>query len=162
MKKPFKSKYSKVQNPVLVAMTNAAPITDERNEAWRREENDAMDAMALRRGNNIHWSRLVRMANVAEVMAKAGIGIEVVPVAAEAQVVLAQVHERCRATGRWEMDMDEIHVMRELSEYHNLQRTAIPYGQFMQCFNRVVNIQKTGRVSTPKEILEQVNDLNAV
>ncbi len=160
MKKPFKSKYSRVQNPVLVAMANAAPITDERNNAWLREENEAMDAMALRRGSNLHWNRLVRMANVSEVMAKTGIGVEVIPVAAEAQVVLAQVHERCKPTGKWEMSMDEIHVMRELSEYHNLQRTAVPYGQFMQCFNRVVNTQKTGRVSTPKEILEQINDNN--
>lgn len=159
-KKPFKSRYSRITNPVTVALQNAATISDEINAAWVREELDAIDAMALRRGNPDHWSHLARMINLAEIMAKKGVGPEVIPVAAEAQVLLARVHMHWKKTGVWEMDMDQVHVMREAHQWHNLQRTAVSYGEYKRYFHYFVTSKAEHQ--TASEILEKFDALDTV
>lgn len=160
-KKKFTPKYARVKNPVLMAIENAAVITPMRNAEYRASEAVAIRNLATGQFGPNEWTVLVDIANMAEIMSKDGIGIEVIPVAAEAQVVLAQIRKRFADTGTWTSRPDEVFVMRELQEYHDLQRQSVAYGQYLAYAKKVANYVKGGNGQTFNQILEKVHEAEA-
>ena len=154
-------KYTSVKNPVLMAIENASLISARRNAEYTSSEIQALKNMATGQFGDHEWVVMVDVANMAEVMAKSGVGHEVIPIAAEAQVVLAHIRKRKKEEGTFTCRPDEIFVLRELQEYHDLQRQSVAYGQYLGFAKRVANYVRGGNGNTYQDILEQVNEAEA-
>ena len=71
------------------------------------------------------WRTLVDVLNLSEVMAKAGVGPEVLPVCEKAQDALHKAAMRYQATMKMGLDGLGIQAIRELIEYADLQQGSI-------------------------------------
>jgi len=150
-------KYTSVKNPVLMAIENASVISPKRNAEYKNAELKAIGNMARGEFGNDEWVLMVDITNMAEMMARMGIGHEVIPVAAEAQVVLAKVRKEFADNNVWRIPQSEVFALRELQEYHDLQRQSIHYGQYLQIAKKIRNLVRGGHMTTYADILEEVN-----
>lgn len=156
MKKKSKPRrWPKNQNAVALAMEHACLISEKRNDQYRLVELDAM--ASLRSGHFSHgqWNTLIAITNLSEVLAKAGIGVEVVEIAKQAEIALAQVRMRFKMTAEWKATPEEIDAVSELQQYHNLQRTSIPYGDYCRFSAKAKQMQASGAAVTYEEILRE-------
>lgn len=150
----------RVGNPIEDAIRFCQPIQGKDLADLRNKDNAAIDALARGEADHTHWHWLSEMANVAEVMAKDGIGVELIPIAAEAQVLVAKVYLRCKQEGKRYLTPEEAWGMREFYEWQDLQRQAVPLGKYKAYLKKVKDIHRTGNSClTPEQILEQVDGL---
>jgi hypothetical protein len=156
--KPRRWTKIKIKNPVLVAMENAAVISDARNAEYAVPERNAITALACGEGDKAAWDRVARMLNVAELMAKSGDGVEVIAVAAEAQIELARAANHFYKTGKFLLTAEGAYVLREAAEYHDLQRRSVPYGKYRAYIDRTIATVKCGNTLTANQILEQAHE----
>ena len=70
------------------------------------------------------------MMNICEVMAIEGIGPEALPYCKAAQEALEQAALRYQSTMRMGLSGTGINALREVFEYHDLQRRSIPRSQY--------------------------------
>ncbi len=156
-------KWDLISNPVQVAMENSAITSPKRNSEHAAIEVRSIEAFARGEGSIQAWVDIVHMANVAEIMAKNGIGIEVIPLVADAQVQLCDAYVRRKETNVWNMSPTQIYLLRELREYHELQRLSVTYGQYREFMRKSDNVSKTGgQARFPAQILENAREHNAV
>jgi len=76
------------------------------------------------------WRTLVDVLNLSEVMGKAGVGPEVLPVCAKAQDALHKAALRFEETKKMGLDGPGIQAIRELIEYADLQQASISRSDF--------------------------------
>jgi hypothetical protein len=76
------------------------------------------------------WRTLVDVLNLSEVMGKAGLGPEVLPVCAKAQEALHKAAMRYQETKRMGLDGPGIQAIRDLIEYADLQQASISRSEF--------------------------------
>lgn len=149
------------RNPIVEAIRGCQPIGGKDLTDLRLVELSAIDDLARGTATRRSWEWLADLLNVAEAMAKNGIGIEVVAVAAEAQITLARVAVRAKADGRWHLTTDESWVLREAWEYADLQRQSVTLGEYRRYLKRVADIRRTGSGAiTAEQLLEQLDDHN--
>ena len=98
---------------------------------------------------------LISLVNISEVMAKAGVGIEVVEPAKKAEIALAQIRARYQMTAEWKAHPEEVDAISELHQYHNLQRTSITYGEYCKHVTKAEHLRIGGAALTYEEILRE-------
>ena len=148
-----------VRNPIVEAIRGCQPIGGKDLTDLRLVELSAIDDLARGTATRRSWEWLADLLNVAEAMAKSGIGTEVIAIAAEAQVTLARVAVRAKASGKWHLTTDEAWTLREAWEYADLQRLSIALGEYRRYLKRVADIRRTGaNAITAEQLLEQLND----
>ena len=148
-----------IRDPIAEAIRHAQPMGGKDLTDLRLVELNAIDNLARGDATRRDWEWLADLMNVAEAMAKNGIGTEVVAVAAEAQVTLAKVAVRAKAEGRWHLTTDESWTLREAWEYADLQRLSVTLGEYRLYLKRVADIRRTGaNAITAEQLLEQLND----
>lgn len=96
----------------------------------RLVEASALDAFTSGIATEDHAAWLHVMALTAYTMASKGIGPEVLPIAILAQTRLFEAKERYNKTGKWGLTGPAINTMRELMEYHDLQRTSVSRAEY--------------------------------
>lgn len=70
------------------------------------------------------------MMNIAEVMARDGIGPEALPHCKEAQEALTEAARRFEKSRKMGLSGLGINALREVFEYHDLQRRSIPRSEY--------------------------------
>lgn len=146
-------------NPIVEAIRHSQPMGGKDLTDLRLLELNAIDNLARGEATSKDWSWLADLFNGAEAMAKNGIGIELVPVAAEAHITLAKAAVRAKASGKWHLTTDEVWAMREAWEYADLQRLSVTLGEYRRYLKRVADIRRTGaNAITAEQLLEQLND----
>jgi hypothetical protein len=89
------------------------------------------------------------MMNIAETMARDGIGIEVLDVCNKAQEELIKSARRFEATGKMGLTGQGIQIMRDLYEYHDLQRKSISRSEYDKAVQKTINmVRSKGRYVT--------------
>lgn len=76
------------------------------------------------------WHTVVTMCNLAEHMAQQGIGPEVLPHCATLEPELIAALERHRTHGRMATTGPGLTAMREVQEYHALQRSSVARSEY--------------------------------
>lgn len=145
-----------VVNPIEAAMRAAAPIQGADLNARRLPEQAALNAFAAGAGSSAHWARLVTAMNIAETMAKAGEGCELLEISAKAHHTLAKVYTLAKENGRWVMTPEQVWGMREAIEYHDLQRQSVALSRYLQHERKVLQTQISGAhgMAHPNDILD--------
>jgi hypothetical protein len=132
MRKRTKRKMWNLIDPIQHAIVGAAITPRQTLDKLRVLEYSALDAMTKGLGTVQDWRTLVDVLNLSEVMAKAGIGPEVLPVCAKAQDALHKAALRYQETMRMGFDGTGIQAVRELIEYADLQQGSISRAEFEQ------------------------------
>ena len=139
-RKKCKRKVWPTQVDTIAIAIDGARITDAAHlDKLRLRELAAIEAFARGRATVEDWKDLADMLNVAETMGTQGIGPEVLPVCETAQRALAEAHRRHTQLGKLGLSGPELQALRELHEYHDLQRTSVDRSQYFRSIQATQN-----------------------
>ena len=138
-------------NPLRHAILGAG-ITETRVlDKLRIRELAAIEAMSKGMGTIVEWQELADMMNICEVMASVGgIGPEALPHCQDAQKALEEAARRFESTGKMGLSGVGLNAIKEVYEYHDLQRSSVPRSVYEQMIIKTRNRVK----SKSKEVVE--------
>ena len=139
MRKKIKRKHWNLVNPIAHALVGAAITQRDKLDKLRMLEYSALDSMTKGVGTVSDWRTLVDVLNLAEMMAKGGVGPEVLPICEIAQDSLHKAAIRYQETMKMGLDGVGIKAIRELIEYADLQQGSIPRSQFEMFIQKTKN-----------------------
>ena len=144
MRKSTKRKKWNLVNPIAHAIAGAA-ITDTASlDKLRLAELSAVDAFSKGVATVHDWRAISDMSNVAETMAEQGTGPEVLPVVRRVEEALLEAHARHEKTGRIATNGPGLQAMRDLAEWHDLQRTSVSRSAYEAAIQRTMNKIRSG------------------
>jgi hypothetical protein len=143
MRKKTKRKHWNLIDPIQHAVVGAAITPRQTLDKLRFLEYSALEAITKGNGTVQDWRTLVDVLNLSEVMAKAGIGPEVLPICEKAQDALHKAAMRYQETMRMGLDGVGIHAIRELIEYADLQQASITRSDFEKYVQKTRNYIKS-------------------
>jgi len=132
MRKKTRRKVYALVNPITYAIEGACITPPEMLAGLRLRELSAIDAFAHGKATLREWKDLGDMLNLAETMGMRGIGPEVLPVCKAAQFELVSAAERFERTGKMGLTGPGLTLMRDLFDYHDLQRSSVPRSTYEQ------------------------------
>lgn len=130
MRKTTKRKHWKLLDPIRHAILGAGITQEHLLDKLRLTELAALDAMTKGWGTVQDWQELVDMMNISEVMSMDGVGPEALPFCQRAQDALQEAALRYQNTMRMGLTGEGINALREVFEYHDLQRRSIPRSEY--------------------------------
>lgn len=130
MKKQCRRRVWGLVNPIKHVMEGIEVTPAHLLDRLRVAELSAIEAFAKGMGTRSEWDVLTAMLNLSEVMARGGVGHEVLEACQRAQDGLAEARDRFERTQRMGLSGPAIQAMRDLFEYHDLQRTSITRGEY--------------------------------
>ena len=130
MRKRTKRKVYALLDCVTHGIIGASITPRQTLDKLRLTEYAALEAITKGSGTVQDWRTLVDVLNLAETMARHGIGPEVLPVCAKAQEGLHKAAERYTTTMRIILDGPSIQAVRELLEYADLQQGSVTRAEF--------------------------------
>lgn len=140
MRKRTKRKiYDKVC-PITHAIVGASITDEESLNFLRKIENDSYEAFRTGKATKRDWNNINTVAQHAESMAEANIGPEVMVVVKIAEMHLIETRERFERTGKMGATGLCLQAMKELIEYHELQRTSVARSVFESHIKRVTDM----------------------
>ena len=150
MRKSTKRKHWALLNPISHALLGAGITQNHLLDKLRLTELTALDAMAKGKGTIQDWRELTDMMNISEVMAMEGIGPEVLPHCKAAQDALEQAALRYQSTMRMGLSGTGINALREVFEYHDLQRRSVA----RSVYEKMIIKTRQRIMSKAKEVVE--------
>ena len=126
-------------NPVAHAIAGAAVADSASLDKLRLCELSAIDAMTKGMGTPDDFRWLCDVLNIAECMAKDGIGIELIEICKKAQKELLDAKDRYDKHGKLGLSGEGIKVLRELLEMHDLQRTSVARSVYEKSIRKTAN-----------------------
>jgi hypothetical protein len=126
-------------NPITHAIDGASITPGHLLDCLRLVELSAIESFTSGRATKEDWKALADLVNVAETMADGGVGPEVLEFCQRAQQGLSEARERYERTNRMGLSGPAIQAMRDLHEYHDLQRTSIPRGEYERFIQKTRN-----------------------
>ena len=130
MRKRCKRKVLALVNPLEYAIEGARISDRTALDRLLVRELASLDAFTRGKASLQEWSDLASMNNVAQTLATMGVGKEVMPVCHQAEEELIEAAKRFERTGRMGLTGEGIKVLRDLIEYHDLQRASISRSQY--------------------------------
>lgn len=131
-------------NPVAHAIAGAAITDPARLDRLRMLELSAIEAFRAGRATVEDWKAMADMNNVAETLARSGIGPEVLEACAAAERALDAAHDRFKRHGTIGRAAGEYEALRSLYEFHDLQRQSISRSEYEKAIQKTANRIKTG------------------
>ena len=122
------------------AMAGAAVTDDESLKIHREREQSSLQAFASGAATKQDWNNINSAVRIAELMAAAGIGIEVMVHAKIAEMHLLEAHERYNRIGKIGTTGLGLQSFRDLIEYHELQRTSVPRRVYERHIQKLTNM----------------------
>lgn len=123
-------------DPVAHAIAGACITNKASLDALQTRELSAVESITHGRGTVQDWRDLADVINLCETAARMGIGPEALPACAVAQETLLQAAKRYEDTAKMGLTGEGITAMRDVIEYHNLQRQSIPRSQYEEIIRK--------------------------
>lgn len=108
-------------DPIDLAISGAALLQPEQRAQLIEPTRRAFADLRSGRGSEQAWRDMADACNVAEALAEQGIANDHAEKFEGAQVALADLHARVRATGRWTLRAAEIVALQDAMEIHEIQ-----------------------------------------
>ena len=143
MRKKCRRKVYPLLNSLAHGLAGAAVSDKQSLDKLRLCELSAIDAMTKGMGTTEDWRWLADVINIAETMGKAGIGPEVLPYCQEAQTAMLQAAERYQTTKIMGLSGVGIKAIKDVWEFHDLQRTSIPRSECEKMIRKTANYIKS-------------------
>ena len=139
MRKRCKRKVYPLLNSLAHGIAGAAISDEAALDKLRLCELSALDSMVMGKGTPHDFRWLCDVLNIAECMAKDGIGIELLPICEQAQKELLNAKERYDKHGTLGLSGVGIQVLRELLQMHDLQRTSVARSEYEKAIRKTQN-----------------------
>jgi hypothetical protein len=135
MRKMCRRKHYPLVNTIATAIEGAAIISD--GELIKRQivESQALSDMVNGHAGIYAWRELVDVVNIAETMASKGLGTEAIECVNIAHEALIEAAKRYESTKRMGLSANGIEALRNVFDYHNLQRTSISRSAYQEYIN---------------------------
>lgn len=130
MKKSTSRKRATI-HPVAVAVRRAGPIPSDLIEGLRLREWSAIETFAKGNATPIELAMLRELLGMCACSVDLGFGPEAEPTCKAAAAILGSFGKADSST-RLSMNDSQIMVMRELQGYHDLQRAAFTWGDYLR------------------------------
>ena len=127
-------------NPVTHAMVGASVTDDESLEILRKKERDSMEAFRSGAAKPSDWNNINAVVQLAESMAAANIGPEVMVHVKIAEMHLIDAHDRYKRIGKMGSTGPGLQSFQDIIEYHELQRTAVSRSVYESHIKRVTDM----------------------
>jgi hypothetical protein len=129
--------------PVTHAMAGAAITDKESLDVLRRGENGSMAAFKSGTATKADWNNINTVVRLAESMANAGIGPEVLVHVKIAEMHLLDAQERFVRLGKMGSTALGLQSFQDIIEYHDLQRTSVARSVYEKHIKRVSDMVKS-------------------
>lgn len=126
-------------SPIDMAISGATITTEEDLDKIRMRELTAIDNFGTGKATPSDFRDVCDMLNLAQTMAEMGIGPEVLRVCTYVERTLLACKDEWDADGRMDVDEFEMAGLRDLYEYHDLQRTSVDRRAYEQAIARTRN-----------------------
>jgi hypothetical protein len=121
-----------------------AAITDKDSlDILRKRENGSMDAFRNGTANKMDWNNINAVVRLAESMAEAGVGPEVMVHVKIAEMHLLDAQERFVRLGKMGSTALGLQSFQDIIEYHDLQRTSVARSVYEKHIKRVTDMVKS-------------------
>lgn len=139
MRKKCKRKVYQPMNPIALAIEGACITPDEHLEQLQQGERSYLDALIAGVDNLDAYNGLCALLGIAETMARFNVGPEVMQACKVAEFSLIKLKHRYDRWGKWDITEGEKHSIRELMEWHHLQRTSVSRGEYEKFIAKATN-----------------------
>jgi hypothetical protein len=129
--------------PVTHAMAGAAITDKESLDVLRKGENGSMTAFRNGTATKADWNNINTVVRLAESMADAGIGPEVMVHVKIAEMHLMDAQERFVRLGKMGSTALGLQSFQDIIEYHDLQRTSVARSVYEKHIKRVSDMVKS-------------------
>jgi hypothetical protein len=129
--------------PVTHAMAGASITDKESLDILRKRENGSMDAFRNGTANKMDWNNINAVVRLAESMADAGVGPEVMVHVKIAEMHLLDAQERFVRLGKMGSTALGLQSFQDILEYHDLQRTSVARSVYEKHIKRVTDMVKS-------------------
>jgi hypothetical protein len=124
-------------------MVGASITDDESLSLLREKENGSMEAFRCGTATPHDWNNINAVVQLAESMAAANIGPEVMVHVKIAEMHLIDAHDRWRRIGKMGSTGPGLQAFQDIIEYHELQRTAVARSVYERHIKRVTDMIKS-------------------
>jgi hypothetical protein len=126
--------------PVTHAIVGASITDEESLEILRKKENGSMEAFRNGAATPHDWNNINAVVQLAESMAAANIGPEVMVHVKIAEMHLIDAHDRYKRIGKMGSTGPGLQSFQDIIEYHELQRTAVSRSVYESHIKRVTDM----------------------
>jgi hypothetical protein len=126
--------------PVTHAIVGASITDEESLEILRKKENGSMEAFRNGAAAPHDWNNINAVVQLAESMAAANIGPEVMVHVKIAEMHLIDAHDRYKRIGKMGSTGPGLQSFQDIIEYHELQRTAVSRSVYESHIKRVTDM----------------------
>lgn len=139
MRKRTKRKVWTLVNPIQHAIEGATITPNTELDKLRIIELGALEAFRTGKATLREWEQVNAMNNVAETMARAGIGVEVLSICMQAQAHLIESAKRFERIGKMGASGPALQCWRDLYDYHDLQRISVSRSEYEEMIRKTTN-----------------------
>jgi hypothetical protein len=147
VRKRTRRKIYALVNPIEMAIQGATITPNSQLDKLRALELSAIDAIARGQGTVSDLEAMRDMINLAETMARGGIGIEVLEPCEKAEHELVSMVARYNRTRRIGATGPGLEAFREAFRWHDLQRTSIDRSEYERYIQKTANALRAGRAT---------------
>jgi hypothetical protein len=126
--------------PVTHAIVGASITDEESLEILRKKENGSMEAFRNGAAAPHDWNNINAVVQLAESMAAANIGPEVMVHVKIAEMHLIDAHDRYKRIGKMGSTGPGLQSFQDIIEYHELQRTSVSRSVYESHIKRVTDM----------------------
>lgn len=130
-------------NPVAHAMAGASITDAESLNILRTKENNSMEAFRNGSATRHDWNNINAVVRLAESMADANIGPEVMVYCKIAEMHLLDAQDRFKRLGKMGSTALGLQSFQEIIEWHELQRTSVARSVYEKHIKRVTDMIKS-------------------
>lgn len=130
--------YQKI-NTLEYVISGVRVTPDAELNALHLRELSALEAMTHGRGTLQEWSDLKAALNICETGIRMGIGKEATQACQAAQEALIEAARRFEATGKMGLSGANLVALRDLLEWHHLQRTSVDRATYERVIKKTLD-----------------------
>lgn len=134
----------KLVNPIQMAIEGAAITPRKELDRLLARELGSLDDFIHGRASLQQWHDLATVVNLCETLAHEGVGPEALEPCAKAQDALIDAARRFTKTQKMGLTGPGIQALRDVIEYHDLQRSSISRSQYERVIKLTVDRVKSG------------------
>ena len=126
-------------DPVALAIAGAFKVSESDLDRLRMRELSSIDSFATDAATTDDFRTVCDLLNLAETMALAGVGVEVLDACEAAQEALISAKLQYEVNGRFGLTGVDLMALRELYAWHDAQRSTVDRSTYERAIQRTVN-----------------------
>lgn len=142
-KRTKRKQYGLLMDPIRYVIEGVQVTPESELDKLRVYELSAIEAFRTGKATLSDWNAVKAMLNVAETMARRGIGEEVISVCMQAQDHLIEAAKRFERIGKMGGTGTALQVWRDLYEYHDLQRKSVTRAEYERFIQEAINRERS-------------------